>query len=356
MHGSYKNFEVAGQIIEAVGKANGHKVQFEPGNSLDIINGKVHIAGVPVADDAAKHLLENMQIKKGFINKVGPNMENWDEVRTSLCGMFSDQGLAMYIDGGIIKKVRSVPFTYNPDVYHETGKSLANSVAQITDRKVNLSSSAFTDGKLILQFTNENTHQLPYGEVWKTGHSVTIDPFGVLLEPYMERVVCSNGMVRQVKTNKYTISHGDSPRKTFQMKLGAPDYTIIGDINEGIVRLKEYNASVREFMSFRRIFESNPSTEISSELSTNPGGESGGFGISEIVRVYGEDIFDKSDRWLSTADSGVNAFDLINSATYITSRPDKYNPSSDVILKTQRLAAKTLLGDLDLQHVAPRFS
>lgn len=352
---TYKNFDAAGQVAAAITKAEGHKVQFESGNSLDIINGKVHISGVPVADDAARHLLENMQIKKGFIKKVGPNMENWDEIKASLCGMFADQGLAMYVSDGIIKKVRTVTDFYNPDVYQETGKTLANSVSQITDRKINLSSSVFTDGKLILQFTNENSHDLPYGEVWKTGHSVTIDPFGVLLEPYMERVICSNGMVKQVKTNKYSISHGNSPKKAFQMKLGTTDYTIIDDMKVGITRLKEHNASVREFLSFRKILDQNPSTEISRILSTNPRGERGGFAITGIVKAYGEDFAEKSDRWLSTADSGINAFDLINSATYITSRPAEFNTSSDVVLRIQRLAAKTLLEDLDLEHVAPRL-
>lgn len=352
---SYKNFDVAGEIISSVSKADGRSVQFESGNSLDIINGKVHISGVPVADEAANDLLENMQIKKGFIKKVGPNMESWDEVKSALCGMFADQGLAMYIDGGIIKKVKSVPSTYNPNVYHETGKALANSVTQITDRKINLSSSVFTDGKLILQFTNENKYDLPYGEVWKTGHSVTIDPFGVIMEPYMERVVCANGMVRPVKTNKYVISHGESPKKAFQVKLGKPDYTIINDINVGILKLKGYNASVREFLSFRKILEQDASTEISRILSLNPGGEQGGFSTNSLIKSYGEELFEKSDRWLSTADSGINAFDLINSATYITSRPAEFNTSSDVVLRIQRLAAKTLLEDLDLEHVAPRL-
>jgi len=353
---SYKNFEVAGQIIDAISKAAGRSVQFESGKSLDIINGKVHITGVPVDDDAARHLLENMQIKKGFIRKVGPNMENWDDVKSSLCGMFSDQELAMYVDDGIIRKVRTVSSVYNSNVYHETGKSLANSVSQITDRKVNLSSSVFSEGKLVLQFTNDSSHELPYGEVWKTGHSVTIDPFGVMLEPYMERVICTNGMVRPVKTNKYSISHGNCPKKAFQMKLGTTDYTIVDDIKVGIVRLKQNNASVREFMRFRNLLEESESTEISRMLSINPGGEQGGFSISRLVKSYGEDFIEKSDRWLSTADSGINSFDLINSATYITSRPQEFNVSSSMVLKIQRLAAKTLLDELDLQHVAPRLN
>jgi len=352
---TYKNFDVAGEVISAVAKADGHSVQFESGNSLDIINGKVHISGVPVADDAARHLLENMQIKKGFIKKVGPKMEDWEKVKSSLCGMFSDQDLAIYIEGESIKKVRTVKSRYNPNVYQEAGKSLAYSISQISDRKINLSSSSFSSGKLIFKFTNDLNHDLPYGEIWKTGHSVTVDPFGVLMEPYMERVICSNGMVKEIKTNKYSISHGGSYDKAFEIKLGTTDYNIIGSIKDGIVRMKENNASVREFLQFRNILDNNPSSEVSRVLSRDPGGETGGFSLSGIIRSYGEDLLEKSDRWLSTADSGIKAFDIVNSATYIASRCEVFNLNPDSAHKIQKIAAKTLLDELDLEHVAPRL-
>ena len=77
--------------------------------------------------------------------------------------------------------------------------------------------------------------------------------------------------------------------------------------------------------------------------------------MSGIIRSYGEDLLEKSDRWLSTADSGIKAFDIVNSATYIASRCEVFNLNPDSAHKIQKIAAKTLLDELDLEHVAPRL-
>jgi hypothetical protein len=45
---------------------------------------------------------------------------------------------------------------------------------------------------------------------------------------------------------------------------------------------------------------------------------------------------------------------VLNSATRIASRPAEFNLGPDVVLRAQRLAAKTMLASLDLQHVAPK--
>ena len=97
-------------------------------------------------------------------------------------------------------------------------------------------------------------------------------------------------------------------------------------------------------------------TEIQKILSKNPGGETGGFNSDYLIKKYGDELIEKSDRWLSTADSGINAFDVLNSATYIASRANEFNICNNNVLKIQRLAAKTMLDTLDLQHVAPHLS
>lgn len=352
----YNNTDTALKIVESLHAADNQDIRFDDSTNFDIKDGKITISGIPVSDNAAKDLLEYLQIKKGFIKKIGPEFESWEDLKNALRRLFIGDYLAIYLENGVIKKIRQVKHKYSAQVYQEVGDVLAQTISDITDRKIELSRSLFNDGKLILQFVNDNKIELPYNEFWKTGQSVCIDPFGVILEPYMERVICTNGLVRAVPSSKYSLTHGQSAEKLFASKIGKVDNNSIQQISDGIKRMKENNASVREFFAFRDLLNVQDNAEIQKVLSKNPGGETGGFNSDYLIKKYGDELIEKSDRWLSTADSGINAFDVLNSATYIASRANEFNISSNNVLKIQRLAAKTMLDTLDLQHVAPHLS
>lgn len=298
--------------------------------------------------------MENMKVKKGFIKKVGPKLNSWDDIKDALYSLFKGKLLAMYVVDNVVHRLKTVDQPYNTEMYSEVTEILSQSISNITDRKVKLSKLFFDNGELALQFVNDVQIMMLPGDAWKTGQMVTIDPFGIKLEPYVERQICSNGAVRAVPTGEYTLNHGKAHEATmlFTKKIGTTDRKVVEDLKHGIDLAKRYNASVAEFYRFRSHFESCiNSTEIQKVLA--PGGM---FDDNKILTAYGTEIFEKSDKWRATANAGVNAYDLLNNVTYIASRPVDFGITATAALEAQRLAAKVLMSTPDMSHVAPNVS
>ena len=63
----YNNTDTALKIVESLHAADNQDIRFDDSSNFDIKDGKITISGIPVSDNAAKDLLDYMQIKKGFI-------------------------------------------------------------------------------------------------------------------------------------------------------------------------------------------------------------------------------------------------------------------------------------------------
>ena len=335
-------------------QVSNHSVKFAVGSDLEIDSDGIKICGMRVSDKASAGLLETMQVKKGFIKKVGPELTSWDEIKDALYTIFEGKTLAMHVDKNVIMKIKTVNQPYSDAMYEEATELLSQAVSNIDDRKVVLSKTLFGAGELSLQFVNDNEIAMFPGDAWKTGQIVTIDPFGIKLEPYMERQICTNGAVGISRTSEYNILHGKTHEANvlFAKKVGLTERKTVEELREGIEHAMKYNASVREFYRFRKYFEENcaESAEVQRAL-----GKGQVFDDTKLLDTYGESLTAYSDRWLSTADSGVNAYDLINSATYIASRPVEYGITASAALGVQRMAAKSLMSNVDMMHVAPRM-
>ena len=69
--------------------------------------------------------------------------------------------------------------------------------------------------------------------------------------------------------------------------------------------------------------------------------------------MYGENIKAKSQKWLATANSGINAYDMFNSITFLGSHPDEAKINHDDRVDLQIAATRLLFKEsLDLEDVA----
>ena len=349
----YDNLDTARQITQLINDCAAD-VAFADGEELKINGGLLTINGLPLSEDATKHMLDNLQVRKGFIKTVGPGLESWDEVSAALSGVFRGKKLAYQIapDGKRIQSVQSVAREYSSNVYKDAAHALAVSVSEVTDRDIKMVSGGLANGNLVMQFVNNEVWDLPFGEAWKTGQQVTVDLFGVKLEPFYQRVICSNGMVRTIRTDVYTTKH-DNMKKAEQLfirKIGVQDWRTKEILTEAIRNSKGNNASLREFYAFKDAFtESEQSGTLQRAVQEK-------FDEAPIRGMYGEDLRDKSPRWQSTVDTGINSFDLINTATYIASRGDEFMVAPVTCERVQRLAAKIMFAEPDLMHVARRLN
>ena len=84
----YNNTDTALKIVESLHAADNQDIRFDDSSNFDIKDGKITISGIPVSDNAAKDLLDYMQIKKGFIKKIGPELESWEDLKNALRRLF----------------------------------------------------------------------------------------------------------------------------------------------------------------------------------------------------------------------------------------------------------------------------
>ena len=118
-------------------------------------------------------------------------------------------------------------------------------------------------------------------------------------------------------------------------------------LKKSIHHLKNNNVSLGEFYYYRKQLESkNQDGEYDDILAKY-------FDDAIFYDMYGENIKAKSQKWLATANSGINAYDMFNSITFLGSHPDEAKINHDDRVDLQIAATRLLFKEsLDLEDVA----
>ena len=102
-----------------------------------------------------------------------------------------------------------------------------------------------------------------------------------------------------------------------------------------------------EFYDFRRWFESRNENERYEKIIMNY------FDDAPFFKAYGVDITQKSRKWKTTANTGINAYDFFNLLTYVASHPEKIMMDRSDRTDLQIVASNLLFKkELDLEDVA----
>jgi len=214
---------------------------------------------------------------------------------------------------------------------------------------------SYIEGQLIMGIKNKtNTFEADeldsHHELWVKGLEFFHEGMNLGINHSFERLICTNGCVvnhRKFATNISTKYFNPDliTRKMAHYLHFDNEFKMM--IQDQVKKLKEINASLHEYLIFRNLFKShNLDTSVAEKY----------FPIRIHNEVYDCNVLEKSSRWLSTADSGMNAFDLFNHITYISSHDQECKDIPAVFATTLQIASSSLLmkHELDLKNIAPK--
>ena len=330
-------------------------IEFDQGLSL---------RGTPIRGKAAEKVLSTLRVKKNFsdmVHKMTP--EDWGQVsyklkqaegETKLYGALVGEGaeeeIVRVYDANEHKKRSDDEVSYE-NYFNWICDSLSESEKHyiLKDFHYNTKKDIFN-----LTLVENDTELDVFGtgiDMWKTGQRFTFTGLSYNYSPFFERLVCSNGNVARqygfgtnISKQRYNNKKiEDSIRKSIVNRSG--DTPII--LSKAVEHLKANNISLAEFYAYQRFFSSrNENGRYDGILSTY-------FDEKPFYKAYGVNIEEKSNKWKSTANSGINAYDFFNHLTYLASHPEKVKMDHNDRLQLQINASNLLFKkELDMEDIA----
>lgn len=342
-------------------------------SDIKIKEDQIFLGDTIFADRAKSKILSILKVKRNF-SDYAKQMEpgDWRSVSEKIKTSQGDTSLiAQYNDKGCIVDM----FNKNINKKRPDDMRLRNYVDMIceslseTDQPYSLKDMLFLPQhqQMDISLLNRDADIDIFGngrDVWHGGTSFTFNELDFRTMPFFERLVCSNGM--RSRQNGFV---SDIRQTRFNVEKIA--YEIRKSINEGgkihnemlsaaANHLRTNNASITEFEKFRNFFikrggEDNPMYQKIIEQY---------FDDKPFYNAYGVNIANQSEKWKSTANSGMNAYDLFNLQTWIASHEKESGISATDAIDLQIGASSFFFKNrLDLEDVAqpksfeyPRFS
>jgi len=175
-----------------------------------------------------------------------------------------------------------------------------------------------TNNLISLDLRNDDFSFAPFqGDEWKKGSSFKFNSLTFQNLPMLERLFCTNGMT----TKNYGFASNIGQNRFNEIKIMTEirkslitNETHIEEIvNANLKRLKNFNVSVAEFLAWKKqISNFGDGYEDISDKYLNE---------APLFAAYKSNIEDKPMVWKRTADSGINAYNLLNLITWIASHP-----------------------------------
>ena len=349
-------------IIEALGERSICEFKIK---DLDIDNG-VYLNEMPVRGRALSTIMSTLKVRNNFTefaNQMSP--EDWNMVSAKLKSAEAETKMF----ARIIKDDDGKTEVYNvyrqndkkkvsddanlPQYFSWINESLGNSETEYSMKSLNFNSKTETFDLVLL---NESKRVDVFGtdtDLWKMGDRFTFSGLRFDYAPFFERLVCSNGNtalqygfganIAQAKFNNNRI------KSVIEKNLVFGTESLPNQLVQAVQHLKNNNISIAEFEAAKRFFESRNENEKYDGLIHRF------FNDQLFYQTYGLNIADKSRKWKSTANTGINAYDFFNMLTYIASHPEDVRMDREDRRELQIQASNILFKkELDLEDVATR--
>ena len=352
--------EQSAPILEKI--ANRSVREFKMGE-LTIDNG-ISLRGMPVTGRALRNVLGALRVRPNFTDlahKMSP--EDWRNVSERLKKAEAEQTLYAKM---IPNDNSEVEIT---DVYgHNDRKKgedsgdasqyiewISNTLAT-SEKDYSLKGFDFDSRRELFNLTlldnNSDTDVFGTGiDIWKMGDRFTFGGLQFNYAPFFERLVCKNGNTATEYGFGSNISQAKYNNRRIQsviekaLKFGQEN--LPAQLQQAVQHLQNNNISMAEFYHFRNWFESRNENDRYEKIIMNY------FDDAPFFKSYGVDITQKSRKWKTTANTGINAYDFFNLLTYIASHPEKImldrSDRTDLQITASNLLFKR---ELDLEDVA----
>lgn len=330
---------------------------------LDFENG-ISLRGIPLREQAAKAVLGTLKVKNNFTDMVGKmSPEDWSTVSYKLKQAEGETKLYGSITGD--EENREITWVYgnneNKKVtddqvnYENYFRWLTTSLAD-SDKNYKLNDFNFNKKEDIFNLTllevGQDIDIFGTGlDVWSPGQRFTFSGLYYNYAPFFERLSCSNGMVARQYGSGSNISkqryNNSKIESNIRKAITSENTDIPGLLYETISHLKDNNVSIAEFHAYKKFFQGrNEHGRYNKIIDTY-------FDEKPFFKAYGVNVEEKSGKWKSTANSGINAYDFFNHLTWLASHPDEVKMDNKHRLELQIHASNLFFKkDLDLEDIA----
>jgi hypothetical protein len=354
--------EIRNQSEKILNRVENEKLQqdFRIGE-IAISNEKILLHGKELEGRAKAKILSTLKVKKNFSDYAkAMQTQDWLDVSNKIKSSQSETVLiAQYDDAGKIVNIHNKNLNKKrPDDLRLRSyvDMVCESLAE-TENTYSLNELKFIPEthRFDISLLNPTVDIDIFGnnkDVWHAGNSFTFNELGFKTMPFFERLVCSNGMRSRdygfganVHQSRFNIAKiADEIRKAINsdVKVHMEMITLASR------HLSLNNASIAEFEKFRSFFlqrsDDNPSYLKIVEKYFND---------QPMYKAYGTNIAEKSQKWKSTANSGINAYDLFNLQTWIASHETESGITPSDAIDLQIAASNFFFkNSLDLEDIA----
>jgi len=298
-------------------------------------------------------LLGVLGVKPSLVDDIEDDQKQWEPLHSALANIRSNRVVTAVRNN----ETNTVVNIYNNAIKDEKPVDLTNGLRyteeflRTTENNLQLKNFSFNPSNLSINidFLNPDTDIDVFGDgkdFWKTGFGITFSPNKTQTYPFFLRLVCSNGMHAIHRMKQRFVESDSLTQKTFMHQIQR--YLTNEDRNSEVQlscnRLRNNNASLREFYSARTIVE---------KIDKNLAGDM--FNDEDLTKRYasvGVDLKKQNKRWMATANSGINSYDFFNNLTHAAT-----HTLSDTEIATRmeinRLASDMFFTGPDFSAMAP---
>lgn len=344
--------------------SNRTHMHFKVGD-INFEGGLVDLNGIPIQGKPLSAVMGAFKAKKeftAFSHKMAP--EDWDsmaqklkasEGETKMIARIIKNDEGNEIISSIVPENDKKKFS-DADVNYENyinwiNESLGNSETNFT-----LNDFRFDEKKSIFNITLLNDSEFNAfdtrgKDLWKSGQRFTLSSTSFDASPFFERLVCSNGNTAKQYGFNTWISQAqfntDKIRKVITKSIEENDSSVQRILSDSVQHIKQYNVSLAEFYQYRNFFANKNNEGAYDSIIEKY------FNDRPFFKAYGENIEKKSQKWKSTADTGINSFHFFNQLTWLASHPDLVRMKDEDQLNLQIQASNLLFKrELDLEDIA----
>jgi hypothetical protein len=315
-------------------------------------DGKLFKVGdVEVSSEALTDLTNIFSIKTKLVDQIENDQEQWRPLQHALTNIKKDRTVTAVVNHGsgarpFVTKFIDKPIEESEPLNLNRGVELIGGYLETAEGNLEIRNFMFNPDSLSLeiQIQDRDNNIDVFGDgndIWNPGFGIHYGENRTSVAPYYLRLICTNGMTAAHEILQRYFNNKDMKQDSFTKLINNVvdrDMELVCRSNAS--RLKGVNASLREFFDARNILSGKK--DLMKEYFDD--GE-----IQEAYKPYG--IRYRNKRWLSSANSNVNGYDLFNRLTHAATHKATLPMSTKTALNA--LASELFFKGPDIAFQAP---
>lgn len=300
-----------------------------------------------VSDTAMKDLFNLFSIKRGLVDEIKSDEQQWTPLQNCLADIKNDRTVTAVKAGNNIVRFLDQPIEEEKPLDISRGLSLLRAyVEEQPEDSIKLHGMSFN--ALTLQIEAQirfNDRKIDVfqnqQDIWDTGFTMLYGERHTAISAFFLRLICTNGMTTTEEVaQRYFNNQEFKPQAFHRLIEKTINNDLTGVVRTGSERLLNNKTSLREFYSARNTLNAE-----NSDLAKNY------FDDQEIVEAYkNQKLRYQNKRWLASANSNINAYDFFNRLTHAISH-NNLTPQTRMALNHQ--ASEMIFKGPDFAFQAP---